>query len=240
MFANPSITTRLVTGVRVGAGGTLVGIVKVVGRHDPLEGVVVGQVEAGGQLVEVVLLVGEDTSGATMTALIVVVVDKGQSVESVGKSLRKMARFNTDLVTTLIKIYLSISVKTAESVIPNASQPISGIELGHLSDAKVLIHVDDLSPLIDDLMEDKRSISVHVVPHALHGLEVAGPHVLGGVHAEALDAEADQVVDVVGNLASHVVLAAVQVVETHEVAVANLFHVLVVVDFTVGLVKVQT
>ena len=56
----------------------------------------------------------------------------------------------------------------------------------------------------------------------MNGLEVAGPHVFAGVHAEALDPDIDEVVEVVGNLAPHVVLAPVQVVQGHQVAVTNL------------------
>ena len=56
----------------------------------------------------------------------------------------------------------------------------------------------------------------------LESLEVPGPHVLGGVDPEAPDADADEVVDVLGDLVLDVVLAVVEVVQAHQVAVANL------------------
>ena len=61
---------------------------------------------------------------------------------------------------------------------------------------------------------------------------------LGGVEPEALDADGDEVVDVVGHLLADVVRAAVEVVEPDEVAVADLVGVVVVVDLAVRLVEV--
>ena len=64
------------------------------------------------------------------------------------------------------------------------------------------------------------------------------PHVLGGVDPEALDADGDEVVDVVGHLLADVVRAAVEVVETDEIAVADFVGVVVVVDLAVRLVEI--
>ena len=61
---------------------------------------------------------------------------------------------------------------------------------------------------------------------------------LGSVEPEALDANGDEVVDVVGHLLADVVGAAVEVVEPDEVAVADLVGVVVVVDLAVRLVEV--
>ena len=61
---------------------------------------------------------------------------------------------------------------------------------------------------------------------------------LGGVDPEALDADGDEVVDVVGHLLADVVRAAVEVVETDEIAVADFVGVVVVVDLAVRLVEI--
>ena len=61
---------------------------------------------------------------------------------------------------------------------------------------------------------------------------------LGGVEPEALDADGDEVVDVVGHLLADVVRAAVEVVETDEIAVADFVGVVVVVDLAVRLVEI--
>jgi len=64
--------------------------------------------------------------------------------------------------------------------------------------------------------------------------------VLGRVNSESLDTKIDQIVDVVSNLAPDVILATVKIIQTNEVAVADLSRVLVVADLTVGLVEVPT
>jgi hypothetical protein len=48
--------------------------------------------------------------------------------------------------------------------------------------------------------------------------------VLASVHTEALHADVDEVVEVVGDLAAHVVLGPVQVVQAHQVAVSHLME----------------
>ncbi len=58
----------------------------------------------------------------------------------------------------------------------------------------------------------------------LNGLQVAWPHVLASVHTEALHANVDEVVEVVSDLAAHVVLGPVQVVQAHQVAVSHLME----------------
>ena len=63
---------------------------------------------------------------------------------------------------------------------------------------------------------------------------------LGSVNPESLDAQVDEVVDVVGNLLPDVVLTAVQVVQADQVTVTDLIGVIVVADLTVGLVEVTT
>ena len=64
------------------------------------------------------------------------------------------------------------------------------------------------------------------------------PHVLRGVEPEPLDADGDEVVDVIGHLLPDVVGAAIEVVERDEVAVPDLIGVVVVVDIAVRLVEV--
>ena len=61
---------------------------------------------------------------------------------------------------------------------------------------------------------------------------------LGGVEPEALDADGDEVVDVVCDLLPDVLGALVEVVEADEVAVADLLRVVVVVDLALRLVEV--
>ena len=69
--------------------------------------------------------------------------------------------------------------------------------------------------------------------------EIFRPHVLRCVHPDALHPEAGEVIDESGNLASDVIAAAVEVVETDQVAVTNLGDILVVADLAVGLVEVR-
>ena len=45
---------------------------------------------------------------------------------------------------------------------------------------------------------------------------------LAGVHAESLHANVHQVVEIIRDLAAHIILAAVQVVQAHQVAVSHL------------------
>ena len=72
-------------------------------------------------------------------------------------------------------------------------------------------------------MEEERSSSLgQVVDPGLDGLEVAGPHVLACVHPEALDANVDEVVEIVSDLAADIVAATVEVVERDKVAVSHL------------------
>ena len=74
--------------------GTSIGVCEVVGAHDPLEGVVVGEVEGGGQLVVVVVLVGEHVAATAVVALVVVVVDEGQGAHTVQHVLELRKRRN--------------------------------------------------------------------------------------------------------------------------------------------------
>ena len=57
---------------------------------------------------------------------------------------------------------------------------------------------------------------------SLDGLQVAWPHVLAGIHAEPLHPDVDQVVEIFSHLGPHIVFAAVQVVQAHQIAVTNL------------------
>jgi hypothetical protein len=56
----------------------------------------------------------------------------------------------------------------------------------------------------------------------LHGLEVTRPHVFAGVHAEPLHSDVHEIVEIVSDLAAHIILAPVQVVQAHQVAVPHL------------------
>jgi hypothetical protein len=52
--------------------------------------------------------------------------------------------------------------------------------------------------------------------------EVPRPHVLGGIHAEASHPEVNEVVEVVSDLASHVVVTQRQVRQVHQTTVSHL------------------
>lgn len=65
-------------------------------------------------------------------------------------------------------------------------------------------------------------LGVEVVQAPVDCRQVAGPHVLGGVHSEARHAHVDQLVHVVGQLAADIVLLHGQVQQTHQTAVSHL------------------
>ena len=67
-------------------------------------------------------------------------------------------------------------------------------------------------------------------PPPPRGISHIGPHVLGGVEAEAADAHIHQAVEVVHDALLGVRQALVQVGQTHQRAVLDVVHVRVVVD----------
>ena len=88
VLTNPSIATISWGWVRLRSGWSLVTVVKEVGRHDAFESVLLGQKESNSQFVVVVVLVGEDATGSTVTSLVVVIVHKYQGVETISETLK--------------------------------------------------------------------------------------------------------------------------------------------------------
>lgn len=84
VLTDPSIAA---IGTSGSPGRSLVSVGEGVGRHDPLEGVVMSHVKPGGQLVFVGLLVGQNSSGTAMTSLVVMIVNKCKSMEAVSQSI---------------------------------------------------------------------------------------------------------------------------------------------------------
>jgi hypothetical protein len=131
-----------------------------------------------------------------------------------------------------------ISVEAIKPTVPDTGKPPSRVEFCDLAQVCVLAHADGLAAVINDLVENEWAFAVNVRQAALNVLQIARPHVLGSVHPESLDADADEIIDEVGALLPNVVLAAVKISKAHEVAVPDLVHVIVVVNLTVGMVKV--
>jgi hypothetical protein len=60
---------------------------------------------------------------------------------------------------------------------------------------------------------------------SLNGLEVSWPHVLASIYSESLDTNVDQVVEIVSDLAAHIILTTVQIIQANQVAVTHLNNV---------------
>lgn len=97
----------------------------------------------------------------------------------------------------------------------------------HVPGVDVLAGLYGLARAVDRLL---RPVDVRVAELGLDRREVGLGHVLGGVDAEAVDAERYQVVQVPGDGAAHVVAAGVEIGEADQLAVLDVGAVLVVGD----------
>merc|ERR1719249_483852 len=86
VLTNPAVSAVPSSSVWLTSRGSLVTIVKVVRRHHPLETIVLGNQEADSQFVEISIPVCENASGP----LVVVIVNKHQSVKSVRKPVSEV------------------------------------------------------------------------------------------------------------------------------------------------------
>ena len=105
-------------------------------------------------------------------------------------------------------------------------------KLCDLADPCVLVGGDGLPSHVNHLVEEERpAATIYVLCHAEHGVKVAWPHVLAGVHPEAVHAHPHNVVEVASNLLPYILLPPVQVIEGDKVAVPDLAGVVRVVQY---------
>ena len=229
MFASPSIATGIGEGGWLGSGRSLVGVVKVVAGHHSLEAVVMTQEEGGSDLVLPVIVVRpagrHHAPGAPVASLVVVIVHKDHSVHPISHA-----------PVGVIDAPQAVPVPAADTLGQLDAIP----ELSDLANTKVLLGLDGLASHVNNFVEEQRSAALReILDLLLDGIKVPRPHVLAGVHSEALDPDVNQIVEVISNLLSDVILSPVEVVEADKVAVPDLVNVIVVVNLTVGLVKVS-
>ena len=62
---------------------------------------------------------------------------------------------------------------------------------------------------------------------------------LGSINPESLDSKTNEIIDIVCNLSPDIVLASIKIIQTNQVAVADIVGIIVVVDITDRLVEVQ-
>lgn len=87
MFTDPAFAT-ISSRVGVYSRRALICVLELVGRHDSLESVTLGQHESHPELVVVAILVGQDPfSPAPMATLVVVVVGEDEGILCVAESL---------------------------------------------------------------------------------------------------------------------------------------------------------
>ena len=98
---------------------TLVTVVEVVGRHDSLEAVLLGQHETDAELVVVIILVSQHSTGTSVTPLIVVIVDKGDGMESIAQAVTEV-------------------VEAVEVSIPEAGHLVAAPEFRDLAQVEVI------------------------------------------------------------------------------------------------------
>ncbi len=131
---------------------------------------------------------------------------------------------------------LAVVLQVGEVLVVEDPLEVVGVaELLDVPVARVLGGLDGLSAAVDDLLLPVR---VRIREPGLDVGEVGGVHVLGGVDAEAVDAEREQVVQVAGHGTADVGLAGVEVGEAHQFAVLDVPAVLVVVDQARAVVEV--
>ena len=110
-------------------------------------------------------------------------------------------------------------------------------ELAEVADVQVVLVLDGLVAEIDHLLVDEGVVAAEVAEDAG---KVGGLHVLGCVDAEALDADADEVVEVLSNGLLHVRRVGVKVGERAQVAVPDPPSIVLVVagvDLAVALAR---
>ena len=231
VFTSPSIATSIRKGSRLRSRRTLISVVKIVAGHDSLEAVVVCEQEGCSNLVLPVIvtldIIGgcQDSSSSTMTSLVVVIVNKDNSMHTISHS-----------PVLVVDASKTIPISAIDTLGKFYSVP----ELRHLSNSKVLLDTDRFTAHVNNLVEEKRTTSLRkIFGLSLYSLQISRPHVLAGINTESFNSDVDHIVEIRRDLLPHVLLAAVQVVEADQVAVTDLLRVAVVLNLAVGLVEVQ-
>src|SRR5207247_6975971 len=213
VLAHPTVAAADVPGgVNAVAGRAGVVVAEREAGHDHRRAVRPGQLEDVRQCVGLAVLVGQDVAGAG--PLRVVVVGEHQRLAAgLPAGLRAQALQAGDL-------------RPREG----AADRLAVSELEQVTVALGLAGLDRLAGTEDDLLVDVRRPAE---PGQDVG-DVGGRHVLGRVDAEAVDAEGEQVVEVGGEPALHVVGVGGEVGQVDELAVLHLPSVAVVGDVIVA------
>merc|ERR1711892_1411301 len=165
-----------------------------------------------------------DSTTAAMSTLVVVIVNKDNCMHTISHA-------------PALVIYSTQAVKISTSDAFGQFDTIT--KLCNLSNSKVFLDSNRFSSHVNDLMEEQSlTPTLDIISASLNSLQVPGPHVFTSIYSEATDTNVDHVVEEVGNLAPDIVLATVQIIEGHQVAVTNFVNISVVIDFTVGLVEI--
>ena len=229
VFTSPSIATSIGEWSRLRSWRSSISVVKIVAGHDSLETIVMGQQEGSSNLVLPVIVVrttgSEHTTCSTVSSLVVMVVNKHHSMHTISHA----------------PVSIKDTTKTVKVSTPDTLGQLDTIsELGHLANTKVFLDSDGFSSHVNDLMEEQRFASLgQIIDSSLDGLKITWPHVLTGINSESLDSNVDEIIEVVSNLSSDIVLATIQIIETDQVAVPHLIRISIVLDLTVGLVEVK-
>ena len=229
MLADPTIPVDAVANAQWGrrARRTRVGVrAKVVAAHDSFEaGPVVTQEKLHEDFVALAA-VPIQSSASAVAALVVVIVHEGDGVINAHKVIVEISKANVNA---------AIYTATVHHIL----ERLARLELGdsaHIG-CRVLAGRDGLAALIDDLVVKKGSAAIGwrkiiELPH--NGLNVSRPHVLGGIHPEALDSNGNQVIDIGRDGIPDFFTAALEVIETHQVAISDIIGIAVVINHTIG------
>lgn len=217
--------------VAIGGRWSLVGVIEGKGGHDAWRAKGMGQHEGGGHLVLLGHLVGEHIGTAgTMTALVIVIIDKNKGAIGGGKAPGGAP------VGQIAQLILAAE---------HLANGIGVTEFGDGTQAGVLGLGDGLAAQIDDLLEDIRlgaraeaMISIQIVQTSIDGLQIAGPHMLGGIHTETGNAQIRQMVQEVNNLVTHPGIALVEIAQTNQLTVTYIGGIRIVGNGAGG-IKVQ-
>ena len=113
------------------------------------------------------------------------------------------------------------------------------LELSDATEAGVLVGCDWLATLVDDFLENERSLSsfearfdVEILESAENDFQIAGPHVFAGVDSESGSAEVDELVQVVDEFAPDVLFSLVEINKIDQPAVSDLICITVVFNVT--------
>jgi len=211
VLTSPPVPASIWEGSRRSTRWALVGVLEVVGGHDSLEAVVVAKHEGYSHLVLPVVvesrvafnLVGssQNSSAASVTSLVVMVVHKDNRVHAVNHS-----------PSLVVDAPQAVEVVAADAL--SHLQPIS--ELGDFSDTEVFVGRDGFSAHIDHLVEEQRpATTIDILSHSLDGVQVSWPHMFARVHSEATHPNVDHIIVVSRDLLSHILFSSIQVVKTH-------------------------